>query len=371
MTVTIVALLALALVGIGWVAYPLVMHTLAGGRPVGLRAPSGPPPRVSVVVATLDPPPVARARVANLRDTDLPADALQIIVAVDARAAFDPDEYRACLGAAAEVVVGDAPGGKACTLNAGVRAASGSLVAFADSHQRFERRTLPELAAAFEDPAVGAASGSYSNRDPAAPPSVLDHFWQYEHALRRAESSVHSIVAVTGCNFAIRRELWTPLPPGLLCDDLLVPLRVVMSGYRVVLVDEAPAIDPRRFTRAQEFRRKERTLTGMLQVCLWEPEVLLPWRNPVWPQFVCHKLLRLATPYLLLIAFLGLLPMAARQLRPVHLAVVIVAGLGLYAMRPALARRLVRQGAWSLSLLASPLLAGANAVRGRWDIWRR
>ena len=45
----------------------------------------------------------------------------------------------------------------------------------------------------------------------------------------------------------------------------------------------------------QEFRRKVRTLTGVLQLCAWLPRLLVPIRNPVWVQFVSHKLLRLLT----------------------------------------------------------------------------
>jgi len=47
-----------------------------------------------------------------------------------------------------------------------------------------------------------------------------------------------------------------------------------------------------------EFQRKVRTLTGNWQLCAWLPAVLVPWRNPVWAAFLCHKILRLLTPFL-------------------------------------------------------------------------
>jgi hypothetical protein len=180
---------------------------------------------------------------------------------------------------------------------------------------------------------------------------------------------------VTGCNFALRRELWRPLPAGLLCDDLLIPLDVAMSGRRVAFCEKAMAMDPRRFSRQQEFTRKVRTLTGMLQVCAWRPAVLSPLRNPVWVQFVCHKLLRLATPYLLIIGTIAASAAAASILGWNVLAdalvAVVLTSLILAILRPLAARRLVKHAIWSLSLLASPIFAGANAVRGRWDVWQR
>ena len=56
-----------------------------------------------------------------------------------------------------------------------------------------------------------------------------------------------------------------------------------------------------------EFRRKVRTLGGNYQLVARLPSALLPWRNPVWLQFISHKLFRLLVPW----ALLGLLGTAA------------------------------------------------------------
>ena len=49
-----------------------------------------------------------------------------------------------------------------------------------------------------------------------------------------------------------------------------------------------------------EFRRKVRTLSGNFQLVSRLPAALLPWKNPVWIQFVSHKLFRLLVPWALL-----------------------------------------------------------------------
>ncbi len=49
-----------------------------------------------------------------------------------------------------------------------------------------------------------------------------------------------------------------------------------------------------------EFRRKVRTLSGNFQLVMRLPRILIPWRNPIWFQFISHKLLRLAVPWSLL-----------------------------------------------------------------------
>ena len=126
------------------------------------------------------------------------------------------------------------------------------------------------------------------------------------------------------------------------------------------------------FDRRREFARKVRTLTGLLQVCGWYPWVLSPWRNPLWLQFVCHKLLRLATPYLLLAALVGLAPAwssGAANLWPAGataLALLLVAAI----IRPIPTRRLLTEASWAIWLQAAPIVATVNAIRGRWDVWR-
>jgi hypothetical protein len=119
-----------------------------------------------------------------------------------------------------------------------------------------------------------------------------------------------------------------------------------------------------------------RTLTGVLQLCAWLPDVLVPWRNPIWLQFVFHKLLRLLTPYIALLFALGVAGVAVGFLaalgpRPVGvLAGVVVLVALLPPVRPLL-RRVRGLLTWGVALQAAAVTALANGLRGRWDVWRR
>ena len=46
---------------------------------------------------------------------------------------------------------------------------------------------------------------------------------------------VDSTFGYTGAFAAIRRSLWTPLPPGTLLDDVYEPLVAFFQGYRILL----------------------------------------------------------------------------------------------------------------------------------------
>ena len=112
----------------------------------------------------------------------------------------------------------------------------------------------------------------------------------------------------------MRRALWRPLPADTLLDDVLAPMRVVMAGYRVVFNERARAFDRATVDAEAESRRKIRTLAGNYQILRLEPDLLLPWRNPVWLQYLSHKLGRLAVPYAMLGIFAASITLSAHPL---------------------------------------------------------
>jgi len=329
-------------------------------------------PTVSVVLATRDGMEAVAARVANLLDCDYPADRLEVIVAIGAAgevSAYDFGEARVRVVAAATA------GGKWANLNTGVLAASGEVLVFADTAQRFERGTIAALVAPLEDPVVAGVTGWLAL--PPDVPAAVRMYWQLERALRRDEAALHSSIGVTGAVWALRRARWSPLPPGLILDDVYTPMRLVLEGARIAVSDQAIAHDTRAPQREAEYERKVRTLTGVYQVCAFLPGLLRPGRNPVWAQFVVHKLLRLATPFLMLLGGVaaalaaGVLLLRARiPLFVFGVAGVLLLAVVLLAVVLSPARRLVRAAWDALHLQLAALPAARNAWRGRWDVWR-
>src|SRR5262249_33387824 len=98
---------------------------------------------------------------------------------------------------------------------------------------------------------------------------------------------------------------------GTILDDVLTPMRIVLRGFRVVFTDRARAFDRAAADADGEARRKIRTLAGNYQLVALEPRLLLPWRNPVWLQFVSHKIGRLLVPFALLAMFAASIVLSA------------------------------------------------------------
>jgi cellulose synthase/poly-beta-1,6-N-acetylglucosamine synthase-like glycosyltransferase len=300
-----------------WLALVLILYTAAGyalvlriwaalrpaaGRepkPAGRGAANGSPPFVSVLLAVHDEEARIEPRLENLLALDYPRDRLEILVGSDGSA--DGTARRAARFGAAGVRVLAFPErrGKAAVLADLAPRARGGILVFADARQRFEPGALRELVRPFADPRVGAVSGALIlEPDRAAGPAAegVAAYWSRETAIRELESRIDSVVGATGAIYAIRAHLFPDLPPDTVLDDVLIPLRIVRRGYRVVFQGSARAHDrPPRGGR-EELRRKTRTIAGNFQLFRREPWLLHPARNRIWFQTVSHKGLRLLLP---------------------------------------------------------------------------
>jgi hypothetical protein len=183
---------------------------------------------------------------------------------------------------------------------------------------------------------------------------------------------VNSCVGATGAIWAVRRSLWTPLPHSLILDDVYAPMRVVLGGHRVTFVDDARATDLRNPDPSHEYRRKVRTLTGIVQLCCWLPELLIPSRNPIWLQFMFHKLLRFFTPYWLigLVMSAGLMLLRWVEMTSVVMTLPFCTLAMLSSVRKSRIGRIIGSTlVWGVMLQAALVAATVNGMRRQWNVW--
>lgn len=197
--------------------------------------------------------------------------------------------------------------GKAACLNDAVSATNTDLLLFTDARQTIDLQAARFLVSHFVDPAVGAVSGALEI-DPGSSDGVVASagaYWRMEKKLRAAEADVHSSVGVTGAIYALRRQAFEPLPEETILDDVLIPMTAVMAGWRVLFDVRARAFDAASDSAEQEQRRKIRTLAGNFQLLALRPALLLPSANPIWWQFLSHKILRVLAPLAMALFFVA------------------------------------------------------------------
>jgi cellulose synthase/poly-beta-1,6-N-acetylglucosamine synthase-like glycosyltransferase len=365
------------IVGYVYVGYPCLLAAwarIADRRPRAVPFEAGRWPSISIVIAARNEAPRLPSRIRNLLEQQYPGPREIIVVSDGSTDA--PGAALAAFGTAVRLIEVPA-GGKPLALNAGVGAATGDVLVFADARQRFAPGALTALVSNLSDPSIGGATGELRldcEQQESVETSVgegIGLYWKYEKWMRRNESRVWSTLGATGAIYALRRSDWTPLPAGTLLDDVLAPMRAVLAGCRIVFDERAVAYDRASTDAAAESRRKTRTLAGNYQILAQEPRLLLPVINPVWLQYLSHKIGRLIVPWALLGLFASSLALAPASL----LYALVLAAQGVFyglAIAGAMfqARERFARVAFTFVMMNFAAVAGLAALRRGREVWR-
>lgn len=262
-------------------------------------------PMVSVVIAARNEENTIKGRIEDIFHQKYPHDRLEIIVSSDGSNDKTNEIVSSYPDSRVKLVFSEINFGKAEALNRALIVAKGEVVVFTDARQRFRGDAIQQLVANFSDLSVGCVSGELLllQDQESRINAEMGAYWSYEKWIRKKESKTGSVVGATGAIYSIKRNLFRPLPQGMLLDDVMIPLNVVMQGFRVIFDSEAIAYDIVSKDVKLEWKRKVRTLAGNWQLLSLCPVLLSPFRNPVWWRFLSHKIFRLIVPAALLIIF--------------------------------------------------------------------
>ena len=285
------------------------------------------PKRVSILLPVRNGAGLIRAKLASILTLDYPNDLIEILVVSDGSTDGTEAAVREFEGQGVRLFA-IPPSGKAVALNTLMEHASGEILFFTDVRQTLAADSLRNLIANFADPSVGVVSGELVILDEQGREDTrVGLYWQYEKWLRKRLSRIDSLPGATGCIYAMRRELATPLPSDCLLDDVHLPMGAFFRGRRLVLDETAKAYD-RAISHETEFWRKVRTQAGVYQLLASFPQ-LLGLQNRMWIHFVSHKLARLLLPFALLLIAVTSFWLPAPWAMPALLAQVVFYGIAL------------------------------------------
>jgi cellulose synthase/poly-beta-1,6-N-acetylglucosamine synthase-like glycosyltransferase len=112
------------------------------------------------------------------------------------------------------------------------------------------------------------------------------------------------MVGANGGVFAIRRELFSPLPQFAIIDDFLIAMQIRARGYKVVYDPQAIAWEETAADARQEFQRRQRIGAGAFHALRYTWKMLLPNAGSVFFSYWSHKICRWLAPFALAFALL-------------------------------------------------------------------
>lgn len=305
----------IGLVLLSYLVYPAIV--LLAGRLMRRELPAAPDesalPAVAVVVAACNEQRHIEERIRNLLAHDYPPDRLTIYIGSDGSTDRTVELAQAHAGERVRVFAFPVRRGKASVLNELVGMVTQPVVVFTDANTFFEPGAVRALARNLADPAVGAVNGELRLYKVGDGDNADGAYWRIETALKQGESSLCGVLGANGGIYAIRRELYRPLPADTIIDDFTVAMTVAALGWRTVFESGAVAREQVPPGIDDEFRRRIRIGTGNYQALFRHPEY---WTRARWGRrlaYFSHKLLRWFTPHLLVTALLACAFLAAND----------------------------------------------------------
>jgi cellulose synthase/poly-beta-1,6-N-acetylglucosamine synthase-like glycosyltransferase len=264
---------------------------------------SGHLPSVSLLIAAYNEDAVLEARLRNALTMDYPRDKLEIVVASDGSTDGTVDIVRTfeAQGVGIRLLDYKRRRGKAAVLNAAMKEVTGDIAILSDANTYTEPDAARRLVRWFHDPRMGVVCGRLVLTDPHTGRNADSLYWKYETFLKRSEGRLGALLGANGAIYAIRRNVYTPIPDDTLVDDLVIPLWAHLhTGCAIVYDPEAVAHEESAPDLSHEFHRRSRIGAGG-----WKSlELLWPLVNPAqgWVAFtfISHKILRWLGPFFLI-----------------------------------------------------------------------
>jgi glycosyltransferase involved in cell wall biosynthesis len=280
--------------GAGTVAYTLVIFpllVLVRGVLFRRDVRSAPiTPYVSLIVSAHNEVDAIGAKLDSLGALDYPSDCVEVIVASDG-SDDGTNEVVAARGGDGVRLLELPRVGKAAALNAAVLASNGEIIVFSDANSLFEPGALRALVAPFADATVGGVAGDqrYVGSDGALGERS---YWDLDRVLKSFESRAGHVISATGAIYAIRRELFEPVPDAV-TDDFVISTGVIEHGRRLVFAADAIAYEPPTSSDEVEFGRKVRIMSRGFRSVHARRGLLDPRQHGFYAlQLVSHKVLR-------------------------------------------------------------------------------
>lgn len=289
-------------IGYGIVLYTMVKIKHLFKKEKATHYEDGELPEVTLLIAAYNEEDVVDEKMNNCITLLYPQSKLHIVWVTDG----SNDRTNEFLGKwpQAKVIFTPERKGKTAALNHAMQVINTPITIFTDANTMLNYDAVRVMVDALKDEKVGCIAGEkriVQKLKDNASGSGEGLYWKYESMLKSLDSLLFSACGAAGELFAIRTELYQPMPEKTLLDDFMLSMRIVMKGYRIVYTPNAYATENSSASMKEEEKRKIRIAAGGIDA-VWKLRPLLnPFRYGIFTfQYISHRVLRWTlTPFFL------------------------------------------------------------------------
>ncbi len=297
---------SLLLIAHSYMIYPLILQVLSHRkRENDLYFDETEYPAVTVLMSAYNEQKVMADKLTSILGSSYPAEKITVIVGSDA----STDRTNEILLAFAEKdprirpVLFKERQGKPGVINQLVEQAGDAFIIMTDANVMFHRDTIPKLIRHFRNSEIGIVGGNVINETVDKNGVAIQEkaFLSREILLKYREGLIWgATIGVEGSVYAIRKELYTPVPRGFAVDDFFISMNVLRKGKQAILEIDAVTYENVPNMMSEEYRRKVRIATGNFRnLRYFGRELIHPWRGDSFA-YLSHKVIRWLGPFLIL-----------------------------------------------------------------------
>ena len=282
-------------------------------------------PTITLIIPAYNEQQWITDKLLNCAALDYPSEKLNVIVAVDGGTdntlvlAQQMTQEKSCLSLNLEIREFKKNRGKVAVLNDVINTVDTELVALSDVSALISLDALLIAAAQFTNQRLGVLNSHYCLLEPGSEGEAS--YWQYQSKIKIAESSFGSTLGAHGAFYLFRRKLFQPLAGDTINDDFILPMQIVANGYIAKQDNRIVSLELEQANNSMDWQRRVRIAAGNMQQVLRLKRMLHPHFKGIAFTFASGKALRVAMPFLMLIALIGSISLATYSLVFLLLAV--------------------------------------------------
>ncbi len=310
---------SLAVVAYSYLLYPVLLTLFARLFKRPARCSDDYLPTVGILVPAYNEEKVIARKIENVLSMDYPPDKISVWVGSDCSDDGTDEIVKSISDPRVRFWRSTERGGKTGIINGLVPRMDSEIVLLTDANTMHRMDCLRAMVRHFYDPAVGGVAGHIEHKLSEGGENAETVYRSFESHQKVMEGRLHSTISAFGGSYAIRRNLFKPIPRNAYSnDDVLIPMNIVRQGYRVIYEIDAVAEEDMTEKVSSEFQRRVRIGAGNFQSFLWLLDFFNPLRGWPWFCYISHKVTRWFSPFFILLSFFSCVVVAALSGSPLY-----------------------------------------------------
>lgn len=267
-----------------------------------------PPLKVAILMSVYNEEQVIRKKMDSMLNTQYPKELLEIWVGSDCSSDKTDEilqEYSKKFSNVHFIRFNERTG-KPQIINQLQKKVQAEILILTDADTIFHPDTINELIRPFNNPQIGGVQALFIST---APPNKDVSYQEVaynnrEAMIKKGESRLGCVIGAYGACYAIRNELYVPVPKNFIVDDFFLFMNVLLKGFHTVINEKAICEMEISGDSKIEFQRKIRIGSGNFQNFFYFKSFWLPFHINSWVYW-SHKVLRWFTPFFLALLLLS------------------------------------------------------------------